>query len=183
MEEIWKNIKGYEGKYQISNLGRVKSIEREYIVGNGIYHRRERILKQIYDRDKYLRVCLCKNNTKRNYFVHRLVAQAFIPNSNNLPQVNHKNENKSDNSIENLEWCTQIYNVNYGTAMQRASMSKCKKVNQYDLEGNFIKQWNSLKEISDTIKLNFKTISKCCLGERKTAFGYKWEYSKLKSIK
>ena len=132
--EIWKDIKGYEGLYQVSNLGRVKSLER--IIINSIGKKKtvnEIILKpiQISKNITYVRVNLCKNGIKKLYSVHRLVAEAFIPNPNNLPEVNHKDENKQSNFVyinengtvdlekSNLEWCTAKYNMNYGTARER----------------------------------------------------------------
>ena len=114
MNEEWRDIKGYEGRYQVSNLGRVKSL-------NYNHTSREKILKAREDKVGYLYLNLYKNNKRKTHKVHRLVAQAFIENPNNYPQVNHKDENKSNNRVENLEWCTHRYNLNYGTRNQRAS--------------------------------------------------------------
>ena len=124
-KEIWKPIKGYEGLYEVSNLGRVKSLERICKGGhNSIRVVKEKILKQCYcgrDRD-YLNVKLCKNSKSKTIQVHRLVATTFIPNPLNLPQVNHKKEfEKWNNSVDNLEWCTAKYNCNYGTHIERAT--------------------------------------------------------------
>lgn len=105
-KEIWKDIPGYEGLYKVSNLGNVKSLKRNGIKGI--------ILKGEKDEFDYKRVTLCKKNKTKKYKVHRLVAQAFIPNPNNLPQINHKDENSKNNNVENLEWCTAKYNSNYG---------------------------------------------------------------------
>lgn len=132
MKEIWKDIEGYEGKYQVSNLGRIKSLERKNSRGNQI---REKILKLIYDKDGYLLVNLYKNSKKKTYKVHRLVALAHIPNPNNYPQVNHKDENPSNNHISNLEWCTNKYNCNYGTKKERLSKK---------LKGKFIGENNPM---------------------------------------
>lgn len=115
MEEKWLDIKDYEGLYQISNLGKVKSLEKKA----GFSNRKERILKQHLDKDGYVKVYLCKNNKVKFLSIHRLIAEAFIPNPNNLPQINHKDENKANNKIENLEWCTCKYNINYGTRTKR----------------------------------------------------------------
>ena len=112
----------------------------------------------------------------KSYFVHRLVAEAFIPNSNNLPCINHKDENPSNNDILNLEWCDYKYNNNYGTRTQKCIIKQGKKVNQYDLQHNFIKQWNSLREIERELKFQHSIISNCCKGKRQTAYGYKWKY-------
>lgn len=115
MDEIWKDIEGYEGKYEVSNLGNVRSLN--YRGTGGI-----KLLKQGTTRG-YKLTCLYKNGKGKQYWVHRLVAIAFIPNPNNLPVVNHKDENPSNNNVNNLEWCTQEYNINYGTARKRASES------------------------------------------------------------
>ena len=109
MSEEWRDIKGYEGKYQVSNLGRVKSL---YFINRQATIPREKILKFGHNKQGYPHVHLCKNNkTSKSIFVHKLVAEAFIPNPNNHPVVNHINEIKTDNRVENLEWCTQQYNV------------------------------------------------------------------------
>ena len=116
MQEIWKDIVGYENLYQISNLGRVKSVEKyvnSCLKYNPTIKRKEKMLKQ-YNKSGYLQVALSKNGIKTYFLVHRLVAQAFIDNPNNFPQINHKNEIKNDNRVENLEWCDRKYNCNYG---------------------------------------------------------------------
>lgn len=108
MEEIWKGIKGYEGKYQVSNLGKVKTLN---------YHRscKERILKNLINTHGYLYVILSKNCICKNLTIHRLVAAAFIDNPENLPEVNHIDENKTNNCVSNLEFCNRKYNINFGT--------------------------------------------------------------------
>lgn len=116
MGEVWKNINGYEGLYQISNNGRVKSLPK--LAGKS--WRKEKILKTYLDKDGYVKVILCKENKTKFLSVHRLIAEAFIPNPNEFPQINHKDENKQNNSLENLEWCTCKYNINYGTRTERA---------------------------------------------------------------
>ena len=122
MKEIWRDIKNYENLYQISNYGKVKS--KEKYAGHSL--RKEKILKQYIDKDGYIKVILCKNNKTHFLSVHRLIAEAFIPNPDNLPQINHKDENKKNNKLSNLEWCTCKYNINYGTRTKRA-MEKHKK--------------------------------------------------------
>ena len=120
MEEIWIDIKGYEGLYQVSNLGRVKSLSK--YAGNSL--RKEKILKNYKDKDGYVKVILCKNNKTRFLSIHRLIAEAFIPNPDNLPQINHKDECKSNNSIDNLEWCSCKYNINYGNRTKKAIITR-----------------------------------------------------------
>ena len=114
--EEWKDIKNYEGLYQISNFGNVKSLKKKA----GHSTRCEKILKTHLDKDGYVYVTLCKNNKTHLATIHRLIAEAFIPNPDNLPQINHKDEDKTNNNIDNLEWCTCKYNINYGTRTERA---------------------------------------------------------------
>ena len=117
--EIWKDIKGYEGLYQVSNLGRVKSLPKYHKTKSG-YFSKERIIKTIRNDRGYLMVGLSKDWKKKKVFVHRLVAEAFIPNPNNYTQINHINEQEKDNNnVDNLEWCTCKYNCNYGTRNKR----------------------------------------------------------------
>ena len=163
-EEIWKEIKEYEGKYWVSNLGRVKS--------------KRKILKPI--NGEYLHVGLSKNGIQVTKLIHRLVAETFIPNSNNLLQVNHKDENKHNNNVNNLEWVTFKENMNYGTKQDRESIIKTKQnVLQYDLEGNFIKKWFNLREITKNTNYKKSNIQYCCSGKNKTAYGYIWKYADL----
>lgn len=110
--------------------------------------------------------------------LHRLVAQLFIQNSDGLPQINHKDENLSNNSYENLEWCTAKYNANYGTRNRRYAEKVMKPVNQYDLEGNFIKTWNGAIVVERELGIHGESIARCCLGKQKAAKGYTWKYVK-----
>ena len=122
-EEIWKPVVGYEGLYEVSNLGRVRSLDR-YDSRN--HFRKGRIMKQSYCSKGYLTIDLCLNRKNKKCLVHRLIAQAFIPNPDNLPEINHKDEDKTNNSVENLEWCDRSYNNTYGTARIRAKETAIK---------------------------------------------------------
>lgn len=170
MTEIWRDIKDYEGLYQVSNFGRIRSF-----ITN-------RILKQGNISCGYLAVVLCKNGKKKMYSVHRLVASTFIPNPENKPQVNHKNENKQDNRVENLEWMTAKDNINHGTHNKRVKekqlndIKKSKIVLQYTKTGEFIREWVSVSEIERQLGYFIQNISDCCLGKNKTSHGFIWKY-------
>lgn len=166
MEEIWKDIEGFNGDYWVSNLGNVKSLKR----GN------KRLLKP-RKQSGYYKVVLY-NNEKHEYAIHRLVATAFISNPDNLPQVNHKDENKANNRVDNLEWCTQEYNVNYGTGNKKRARSKSKKVLQFKPDGTFVKEWKSTMDVQRNLGFEHANISRCCRNIRKTAHGYLWKYKK-----
>ncbi len=162
--EIWHDIEGYEGLYQVSNKGRVKSL----------YNGSERILKLHDDGRGYLKAHLTKENTSKHIRVHRLVANAFIPNPENKPQVNHKDENKKNNCVENLEWITHVDNCNYGTRNERVS----RKLLQYSKDGEFIKEWQSAVEVKRVLSINNSNIIQCCRGNpnHTTAGGFVWRY-------
>lgn len=127
MEEIWKPVKGFEGYYEVSNLGRVRRLDR-YDYGCG-YPRLYKggVLKSLCGSGGYYHIMLCKDGTRITKNVHRLVAETFIPNPNNYSQVNHKDEDKSNNTIDNLEWCDAKYNTNYGTKNKRSNNTKIKR--------------------------------------------------------
>ena len=166
MKEIWKDIKDYEGHYQVSNLGRVKSIK----------FGKEIILKQhINIKGGYYYVCLLKNGKHKNYYVHRLVAEAFLPITDNLPQVNHKDENKLNNSVDNLEWCDAKYNINFGTCIERRSKKTSKPVLQYTLDGKFVKEWKSTMECGRN-GYNQGNVAACCQGKLKKYKDFIWKY-------
>lgn len=179
--EIWRDIKGYEGLYQVSNEGRVKSLERKTQHRGRLITIKERFLKQSPDTKGYLMAHLYKNGIDNTLKVHRLVAEAFIDNPDNLPQVNHKNEDKTLNSVENLEWCDTKYNINYGTHNERVAKSltngiTSKPIIQYDLDGNFIQEYPSMHEAARCLGLKQGGISMCCRGIAKTAYGFIWKY-------
>ena len=176
-EEMWKPIKDYEGLYEISSLGRIKRIagfrkscrESKVIV-------QERILKPTKDRDGYLLVSLGKKSGKLK--VHRLVAQAFIPNPENLPCINHKNEIKTDNRVENLEWCTVKYNNNYGTAKIRSGIAHRKPIIMLSKDRVFIKRFSFIKQAEKELGIKGAStmIVRCCKKQIRSAYGYIWEY-------
>ena len=186
MQEIWKDIKGYEGLYQVSNLGRVKSIL--CWCGNGktkIWKEKEKILSNCVDNNGYIRVVLFKECKGKNVRVHRLVAEAFIPNLEDKRVVNHINGIKTDNRVENLEWCTYGENAKHAwnnglnsvsqNVIDSAKKRFSKKVNQYTKEGVFVKQWESITEARKTLEIEH--IGDCCLGKNKSAGGYVWKYA------
>ena len=159
--EMWKDIKGYEGLYEVSNLGRVKS--------------KRKILKPIDG--EYLKVGLSKNGVQKTIAIHRLVAQCFVENKNNYSFVNHKDENKHNNSMENLEWCTNIYNVNYGKRNEKVSKSQSKyKIIQKDKNNKIIRKYDNIWDLRKSTNYETTNIRKCCKGQYKYAYGYIWEY-------
>lgn len=168
--EEWKDIIGYEGLYQVSNLGRVKALERKY------EHRTypSIILKLRKDTSGYLQAFLYKNNKRKAWLVHRLVAINFIENQNNYKEVNHIDEDKTNNQVNNLEWCDRNYNVNFGNR----TLNTERKIEQYDLQGNLIKKWNSISEASRKLHIACSGISACCRGVNKTCNGYVWKYGR-----
>ena len=175
MIEIWKDIKGYEGLYQVSNFGNVMSLN---------YYRsgKPKLLKPGKTKNGYLLVTLYKNRKRKSYKVHRLVAEHFIPNPDNLPEINHKDENKQNNSVDNLEYCTHEDNINYGTRNERIAKAntnrkRSKKVLQFTLDGEFVKEWESTRECKRN-GFNQGNIVSCCNGKLKSAGGFIWRYKK-----
>lgn len=170
MKEIWKDIPDYEGLYQVSNLGRIKSLPR-----NGTI-KKERILKQTLDTTGYLTIGLHKDNKVKKVNVHRLIAKTFIPNINNYNVINHIDGNKTNNKIENLEWCTQSHNAKESIRLGLQIPYNKKIVLQYDKNGNFIKEYKSTCDAQRETKIFQSNISKCCLKQRHTAGGFVWRY-------
>ena len=188
MQEIWKDIKGYENIYQVSNLGRVKSLTRKINVLHGVRIIQGHILKPFKTNTGYFRVDL-KSHQKSNYkSIHRLVAETFIPNPNNFPIVNHKDNNPTNNKVDNLEWCTQSYNIKYaykyGNAKPTSGCFKkgniphnCRKINQYTKSKEFICSYISIREASRLTNIKESSINNCLLKYTKTSGGFIWEYA------
>ena len=158
-------IKGYEN-YEVTTTGDV------------INTKTGRVLKQQKDKGGYMQVALGR---KKRFLVHRLVAQAFIPNPLNLPCVNHRDEDKTNNSVDNLEWCTHEYNNNYGTHNKKIGESttngkQSKTVLQLRKDGSLVRVWPSVNEIKRQLGYSIGNISQCCNGKQHTAYGYKWSY-------
>ena len=178
MEEVWKDIKGYEGLYQISNLGNVKSLPKYRVK----YGYGEIILKQSISRNGYKIVGLSKNNKYKTVYIHRLVAEAFIPNPKNKLEINHIDGNKQNNFVGNLEWNTRKENGKHAWKMGLFKNPSpppitTRKVNQYTLDGTLIKTWESARDIERKMKIKSSMITNCCRGRGKTVHGFKWKYA------
>ena len=152
-----KDIKGYEGLYGITSCGKVWS------------YRSKKFLKPIVIKNGYLQVNLHKDKECSHYYIHRLVSEAYIPNSENLPEINHKDENKTNNCLQNLEWCDHKYNINYGTRNDKIK----KPILQFTLDGEFIREWDCATDVGREVCGN---ICNCLKGKQKTAYGYIWKY-------
>ena len=188
MIEIWKDITGYEGLYQVSNLGRIKSLKKYH----GKSLRKEAIIKQHLTKKNYYKVVLSKDKINKNVEVQRVVAEAFLNKKDfkcyptedrnliNIDklEVNHIDENKINNKVENLEWCSRKYNANYGERGKKASKSLGKKIIQYTKDEEFVKEWESIKEATE--KLHLYGIGRVCRGKAKSSGGYIWKYKEVK---
>lgn len=177
VNEIWKDIKGYENLYQVSNFGNVKS-----------FYNKSHLLKLKPDKYGYISVTLVKEKKKKRKRVHRLVAEAFIENTNNYLVINHIDGNKQNNNVNNLEWCTQKHNIeeawrlglsktsekNRKISSEWCKKNKIKKVAQYDKEMKLIKIWNSEIEASKKTKISKTSINNNICGLSKSAGGYIW---------
>ena len=184
MSEIWRDIEGYEGLYQVSTEGGVKSL-------NYRHTGREKIMKSQVDGFGYLHVMLYKDSKSKQHHIHRLVASAFIPNHDSKSEVNHKDEDKTNNNVDNLEWCTHKENCNYGTRNERVAEAQrgvyntklSIPVDMFTKEGEFIRQFPSSMEAERWLRANgypkagHSHISQCCKGKLNTHCGFKWKYA------
>ena len=176
--EIWKDIVGYEGKYQVSNLGKVKSLDYR---NTG----KEKVIRQYKQKNGYLQVKLHKNSKQKNFKVHRLVATVFIPNPENKPCIDHLNTIRDDNRAENLKWCTAKENANNPISKKNSPTAgkfgkdhyKSKAVYQYSLDGKLIRVWGAIMDVKRELGFDQGSISKCCLGKLKTCYGFVWKYA------
>lgn len=188
MDEIWKDIEGYEGLYQVSNLGRVKALPKYCFNGKVNWLMKEHILKPLNMTKGYLYVCLYKNKKYHRFFIHRLVASAFIPNIHNKSDIDHINTIKTDNRATNLRWAKTD---NMNNPLTRKKISKSKKgipqpkgidnkrskiILQYTLDGKFVKEWYGSKEIARAFNGCNSFILKCCRGVYRQAYGYIWKF-------
>lgn len=182
--EIFKDIEGYEGLYQVSSGTTVKSVERDeiyYVNGKQrVRHLKEKTLRQVLDKDGYLKVCLSKNGVEKSKGVHVLMAQAFIPNPNNYEHVHHKNHDQTDNRIENLEWLSkeEHHALHNSDRVEAIRETKSKTVYQFE-DDEIVNVWKSTREAARVLGFSYSNISACCRGELKTAYGYGWSYSPL----
>ena len=167
--EIWKDIPGYEGKYQASNLGNIKSL-------NYSNTKKSRILKGGLTKDGYLQVVLYLNGYGKNFTIHRLIWNSFKGIITDDYQINHINEIKTDNKLINLEILLKIDNLNHGTRNLRISKSLSKKVIKLDINNNILEEYNSTTEAGRINNISNRNISSCCRNERSTAGGFKWKY-------
>lgn len=178
MEEIWRDIEGYEGRYQVSNLGNVLSL-------NYRHHGYSKQLVPKRNNSGRLWVELIADGKKKAFLVHRLVGAAFIPNPEGYPQINHKDENPQNNRADNLEWCTQEYNIRYYLErhpLERKPTAKYGKrldlaVEQMTMDGNVVRRWDNSRQVARELGWSDWSISECCRGKRKKAYGYIWRYA------
>ena len=171
MEE-WKDIKGFEGYYQVSNHGRVRSLPRYTKNRYSVMLKKGVILTPMIDRNGYCGVRLQKNGKGYSKLIHRLVAEAFIPNPKSYREINHIDEDKSNNLADNLEWCSRDYNMNYGERPKIYAMP----VKQYTITGNFVNEFDSIQDAMRKTGVHAGNICACCHGRYKSAGGYKWKF-------
>ena len=181
--EIWKDIKDYEGLYQVSNLGNVRSLDMTIIQ---LHHWSNQYVKHIYkgrllkgskNSNGYRTITLHKGKKTEKRLLHRMIAEAFIPNPNNYNYINHKDNNPSNNNVNNLEWCTQSYNIKYAYEQGNKTPPNTKEINQLK-NGNILRTFISISDAERKTGIKGANISKCCRKLRNYAGGYQWEYAK-----
>ena len=182
--EIWRDVVGYEGYYQVSNQGNVRTLPRTIERRNNTdLSLKGRICSQTLSDKGYYTVGLCMNNKVKRVYVHKLVAISFIDNPQNLREINHIDENPKNNKVENLEWCTHRYNMNHGTIRERITKKLLNRedhsipVCQYTLDGIFINEYPSMTEAARQNDILESGVSGACCGKRKTYKGFIWKYA------
>lgn len=178
MREIWRSVAGFDGIFEVSNLGNVMRLPVAKKPGTGNYGRPSRVLKSRKNNKGYPMVDLWYEGKRTQKLVHRLVAEAFIANPDNLPEVNHKDENPANCCAENLEWCTRIYNMNYGNCGVKIAKANGKCVEQRRIDGSVVGRFQSILEAQRQTGVSQGSIGDCLHGRRKTAGGYIWHYGK-----
>lgn len=171
--EEWRDVIGYEGLYQVSNFGRVRSLHKR---GGGCLVKAKGGIIKPYVVRGYATVSLRKEGSYKHFQLHRIVATAFIPNPNELPQVNHIDEVKTNNHVNNLEWCTRSYNINYGSRNSKMAKQFSKAISQYSLDGILIETFASIAEASRRTGIQRSHICNVCKGKRNHTGGFKWKY-------
>ena len=176
--EVWRPVVGFEGLYEVSSFGSVRSLPKvHYAIDGRVFHYDGHIVPQ-YIHNGYYQVTLKKDGHQHPYTVHRLVAKAFLLNPNGLPQVNHIDENRLNNNVNNLEWVTKRQNMNHGTLQQRLKLKrKHVQVNQYSMEGELLNTYFSIREAGRLAGVCHQSIRRCLLGSLKSTGGYKWGYT------
>ena len=185
--EVWKGVAGYEGVYQVSNLGRVRSVDRLVKYSDGRkYTYKGKIIKPTCDKGGYTTVNLYKNGKVKGKYIHRLVAEAFIPSHNNYLEINHKDEDKTNNHVANLEWCTREYNINYGKRTEKASQAQSKRVKAVNVETGEVIRFRSTMEagrkgyahgaVSSACRGVYKSGIGKLIGDGHLYRGHKWSY-------
>ncbi|WP_406539117.1 NUMOD4 domain-containing protein [Fibrobacter sp.] len=179
--EVWKDITGYEGKYQVSTYGRVRSLDHYGSNGQTIVLYKGKVLKPCMGSEGYHHVYFYDGTKVHSNLIHRLVANAFIPNFNKKREVNHIDEDKLNNNVSNLEWLSPNENANFGTRNTRAIETKkknglLKKVYMLDTDGNFLANFESIENAAKYVGGYRTNIWACCNNKAKTAYGYRWRY-------
>ena len=175
--EVWRDVVGYEGLYEVSNRGNVRSLNWR---GTGI----TKTIQQKKHNRGYWQVILSVDGVQKTFLVHRLVANAFLDNPNHLPLINHKDENRKNNNAENLEWCSRSYNVrysNHGGIKKRIGRNTHLQVEQVAMDGSIVATWKNSRYVFLTTGMSDWSISECCRGNRKSAYGYRWQYANYNS--